>query len=748
MIAIERALRLVQAGFSIIPIREDKRPCMKWKDYQTRKATSEELQELTHRYQPGGFGIVTGVDGLECVDVDLKNFPTLQEGQTFFKEFTEMLHDNIDDFERKFVIYKTMNSGYHILYKCLSPSGNVALAKRDGKVIVETRGEGGFVVAYKNNVTSLAYEDIITISDEDREILLAVCRDFDTPEALVCEGVQKMKVTNTASFQDGTTPWDDFNARKNVLDVVGDQFRIVRQLSDRILILRIGSKAHHSGYIFKESGILQLWTDSTAYPVKVGHTPFSLYTWRYHGGNYSDAAKDLYKQGFGTRIKREPTPEIAAEEVVNKSSEFPIDVFPKVLQNYLNECNKTLNVSIDYMGGALLWLSAVTIGNMVKLKVKNGWFESANIWLSLVGQAGIGKTPSTNVILKPLLKTNDFEQKNYNKEYRKFLEYSKMTKDEKKNNPEVKEPKRNYFIVNDVTVEALVDLHEDVPTGVGVHKDELAGWFKDMNKYREGSDKEFWLSCWSGQSVAITRKTSKSNYVNSPCIPVIGGIQPSIFTSFATEENKDNGFIDRMLICYPDLVVQRINDNELSQEMLDWYDGYINDFYHSCRRLFLKFNGMEEVESTICFFSKEAYKVFKSADAKLTDMQNSPKENEYVKSMLAKQKSYLARFSLLLHFLHSHAEGFENNTKVIDEKCVIGAVKLSDYFIEMSKKIKSDSMSSYELRKLIKNMNGAPAKDKVIEIFSKMPDANKKEVAELLNITRQSIYNYLKNEPA
>ena len=37
-------------------------------------------------------------------------------------------------------------------------------------------------------------------------------------------------------------------------------------------------------------------------------------------------------------------------------------------------------------------------------------------------------------------------------------------------------------------MEALIDLHENVPHGIGIFKDELAGWLKDMNKYRSGSD--------------------------------------------------------------------------------------------------------------------------------------------------------------------------------------------------------------------------------------------------------------------
>ena len=110
-------------------------------------------------------------------------------------------------------------------------------------------------------------------------------------------------------------------------------------------------------------------------------------------------------------------------------------------------------------------------------------------------------------------------------------------------------------------------MHEESDNSVGVFKDELAGWFKDMNKYRAGSDLEFWLSSWSGKSVSLNRKTAKSAFVEKPLIPVLGGIQPSILTSFYTDENKDNGFVDRMLLSFPELEIERYNDKEISKEI-------------------------------------------------------------------------------------------------------------------------------------------------------------------------------------
>ena len=48
-------------------------------------------------------------------------------------------------------------------------------------------------------------------------------------------------------------------------------------------------------------------------------------------------------------------------------------------------------------------------------------------------------------------------------------------------------------------MEALSGFTPRKDNAVGVFKDELVGWLKDMNKYRAGSDLEFWLSVWSGK---------------------------------------------------------------------------------------------------------------------------------------------------------------------------------------------------------------------------------------------------------
>ncbi len=218
------------------------------------------------------------------------------------------------------------------------------------------------------------------------------------------------------------------------------------------------------------------------------------------------------------------------------------------------------------------------------------------------------------------------------------------------------------FIANDITIEALVDLHEDRDNGVAVFKDELAGWFKDMNKYRAGSDLEFWLSTWSGESVNLNRLTRAGSFVEKPFIPILGGIQPDILNSFFTDDNKDNGFIDRLLLSFPEAEVPYFNEEEIDENLLLWYKESIISLYDYLQLLAEKSRDLDEernITPYICTLNAEAKKEWIRIFNNITDHQNSENENEYIKSMYPKQKAYIPRFDVFVWWrsLDGHGGG-------------------------------------------------------------------------------------------
>ena len=388
---------------------------------------------------------------------------------------------------------------------------------------------------------------------------------------------------------------------------------------------------------------------------------------------------------------------------------------------------------------------SIIIGNSVKIQVKTGWIESSVLWMAIVGRPGVGKTPNINNIIFPLQKANNSEIKTYIKRMDAYRAYMDMEKKEREAEEKLYKPIKTQFIASDITLEALVELHEENKNAVGVFKDELAGWLKDMNKYRAGSDLEFWLSSWSNKGVALNRKTSKSSFVESPIIPILGGIQPGVLNQFYTEENKDNGFIDRVLTCFPDVEVEMYNDNEMDAELLQEYEDFIINMYQEIKRNVVVYDNEQQISSIIAVFTESAKREWMRIHDEITAMQNSSSENEYMKSMLPKQKSYIPRFALLINTLDSmtSADAFPHD--IICKESVLKAERLSKYFINMAKKVKLKSSETFELKKVMALNKAKSKKEQIQEVFKVHPEFNRSEGADILGVSRQTINNWIKD---
>jgi len=757
MILLSNCNRLLDEGFSLITVSENKVPNFSWKPQQKKPLSKDEFEKrykykggkkytdkdgVVHEIRPTeNVGIVTGYGDLECFDIDLKVFSTAQEQVEFWDEYLSFLKDNILDFDEKFVIYKTKNAGYHILYKSKRVQGNTKIASLKGhkEAVIETRGIGGYIFIYEGkNVTEKTYKDVEYISDQDREILFSCSKTYNYIEEEKVTIPKKEKQYPST----GLTCWDDFNNKNSILDLISDEFKVVRNLKDKFVIKRFGAESPHSGYVYKDTGTMYLFSTGTSYDAETLYTPLTAYAKKNHNGNLSEAAKELYRKGYGERLKPEPVMQDEKIEIPKQDLIFPIDIFPEILQKYILANYQSLNNSIDYMGCSLLYTASIIIGNSIVIEVKRGWRETANLWIALVGKAGVGKTPSINAITFPLEKSNNKEIKDFIRNYEKFEKYRELDPSDKILTEEIKKPRKSQFIVNDITLEALIELHSENKNGIGVLKDELAGWFKDMNKYRQGSDLEHWLSSWSGKQINLNRKTSKSSFVQRAFIPVLGGIQPSIMDGFYTEENKDSGFLDRMLFCYPDLEVEKYSEKEMKQEYLQWYEDYIISMYENIKSI-IQLTDDFEIDPFVASFSKDAKKEWVRIFNEITDLQNSDLENEYMKSMLPKQKSYIPRFALIINTLASTEDEAVKITEITKDS-VLKAEKLSKYFIAMAKKIKSESIERIEIKKTVFKSGNKSNYEKFKVVYSRDENIKKNELAEVLGVSRQMIYKYIK----
>ena len=146
------AASYLAAGLSVLPAGREKRPIGTWKRFQAELPSEDELENL---FTPTtvGLGFVCGaVSGnLEVIDFDLSG--------AMFAPWKEVVEREAPGLFEKLAVERTPSGGYHVFYRCESlVEGNQKLAERivDGKRItgIETRGEGGWIVAAPHQATS------------------------------------------------------------------------------------------------------------------------------------------------------------------------------------------------------------------------------------------------------------------------------------------------------------------------------------------------------------------------------------------------------------------------------------------------------------------------------------------------------------------------------------------------------------------------------------------------------------------
>jgi hypothetical protein len=446
--------------------------------------------------------------------------------------------------------------------------------------------------------------------------------------------------------------------------------------------------------------------------------------------------------GYGDRVKPKEKPNLEVVKEKIEKQDFPLDVFPPIIQDYIISCNETLGHNVDFMGASVMWVASLMIGNSVKIRLKTGYTDCCSVWIAAVGSAGVGKTPAIKDAIRPLIEINKRSVRDYAKAKAEFDEYSALSEQEKKNVAEVRMPTRRQFIVDDATIEALIELHEENPNAVGVFKDELAGWIKEMNKYRVGADLEFWLKSFSNSFASTNRKTVKGNYIDSPLIPVLGGIQPAVLSKIFTEDYKDNGFTDRILLTYPDHEPPKWSYDEMDEESIQRYDDFILSLHGYIKSDLIQLDEDGDVVSNYLEMSPEAKAKLGEVMDRITDMMTSDNESESMKSILPKMKTYIPRFMILLHVLNNYDDGLDP-LEPVSLQTLNNSQRLVDYFINMSKKVMQDA-AEYNKLKASSHKQVKSESERFQDMYNANPNLKTKDAASVLNVTVRSIQRWKK----
>ena len=65
------ALKYLEKGFSVIPIKPNKKPYISWEEFQNRRPTEDEVRQWWTRWPQAMIGIITGsISGVMVIDTD------------------------------------------------------------------------------------------------------------------------------------------------------------------------------------------------------------------------------------------------------------------------------------------------------------------------------------------------------------------------------------------------------------------------------------------------------------------------------------------------------------------------------------------------------------------------------------------------------------------------------------------------------------------------------------------------------
>jgi len=120
-----------ELDFSVIPVtQKEKKPFVRWQEYQDRIASEDEINSWWDRYPEANVAIVTGkISNLIAIDVDS------EEGLLWLKK----------NYSEDTGVYGRTARGYHALYR--HPGMPVQNSQRLYPGI-DVRGDGGYIVAY------------------------------------------------------------------------------------------------------------------------------------------------------------------------------------------------------------------------------------------------------------------------------------------------------------------------------------------------------------------------------------------------------------------------------------------------------------------------------------------------------------------------------------------------------------------------------------------------------------------------
>jgi len=326
------------------------------------------------------------------------------------------------------------------------------------------------------------------------------------------------------------------------------------------------------------------------------------------GLNYQESIKTI-QSGFNEGMKsprsgdnRQPSSGTSIEEVGStKPLEWPDplplpddllpvkplepDMLPDPLRGWIMDIADRMQIPSDFSAAAAIVALGSIIGRAcaVHPKRRDDWIVVPNLWGGVVGRPSLMKSPAVTEALKPLARLEAEAREEYETASRSFdldAQVHKLNQGvlgeaikkalKKGDDTEVERlklqmrelhedaPTRRRYQTQDATVEKIGELLNQNPRGILVNRDELIGFFRNLEREGREGDRAFYLEAWNGtRGFAYDRIGRGTLDVPALCISVFGTITPGPLLNYVYQAIKggkgDDGLLQRFqVLVWPD----------------------------------------------------------------------------------------------------------------------------------------------------------------------------------------------------
>jgi Protein of unknown function (DUF3987)/CHC2 zinc finger len=278
---------------------------------------------------------------------------------------------------------------------------------------------------------------------------------------------------------------------------------------------------------------------------------------------------------------------------------FSEDLLPDSFGPLVADVAERMQVPIDYPAVVMVLCLAGAVNRRAVIQPKandTGWVIVPNLWGGIIAPPGFMKSPVIQAATRPLnliqtewrgehqeaLKNYAREKEEHELRRAAWKEQFKQASKKGSAAPErpedePEEPTSRRLVVNDATFEALHQTMSENPAGILVIRDELTGWWSQLDKAGREGERTFCLQAWNGDTGhTIDRIGRGTIHVDACCMSMLGGIQPGRLRSYLVDALEDgpsnDGLIQRFqLLVWPDTAqewtyVDRAPDQVMAQQ--------------------------------------------------------------------------------------------------------------------------------------------------------------------------------------